>query len=75
MTTFFISIIKHNDPSSMMGPYKSKDKVMAAFHRYVMEHYPVEAVGYSKTLGGDLKKGTFYTDDDSIEMVEEHDVD
>jgi len=62
MTTFFISIIHRNGDTPMEGPYKTKDKAIAALKKYVAKHYPAEAVAYSESrLGGKLNKGTFYT--------------
>lgn len=68
-SVWLVSIECREGESGTLGPFKTKAGAVKAVKEYVEDNYDTEAIEYLlEEFDGDLAKGLFYSEDETIEI-------
>jgi len=70
MKVYLITIDKREDYSETVGPYSTKEKAISKVNELVRKNYGTRADECLRAYGGNLSEGTFYSEEETYEIVE-----
>ena len=65
MTVYLVDIERRKGDGDTLGPFSTRDKAIAALREYVGDDTPAE-----DEFGGQLSEGTYYSEEETIEVLE-----
>ena len=71
MSVWLVDIQRRKEEAGTLGPFATREGAVRAVRDYVTKHYCERSiVDLLAAYGGDLTEGTFYSEDETINVYE-----